>query len=162
MDPENFGAWYSLAEAYFNTGEDHYKGNAHEAMDQALALNPDDASAHWLMGMIRYFMFDNPEQAIDDFTRAIDLDPNAATYYNYRGVVYLDTGQWELCIADYDRYIEMDPGNPWAYKERGDCFKGLGEIEAVRRDYEQFLEISAGNPDLADLRREIQEWLDSN
>jgi serine/threonine protein kinase/Flp pilus assembly protein TadD len=162
MDPDNYGAWYSLAEAYFNTGEERYAGDAHDAMDHALALNPGDPNAHWLMGSIRYYMFGNPDEAINDLNEAIELDPGNWLFYNMRGIIYLETGQWELCVADYNRFVELDPGNPWAYKERGDCLTGLGDIDAARPDYQQALELTAQNPELEDLHSEIQAWLDSH
>jgi len=162
-DPDHFDAWYALAEAYSSTGEDRYKGLAHEALDHALALDPENANAHWLMGKVRYEMFDNPEEAVEDFTRAIELNPEFAFFYNARGVVYLETGQWELCIPDYNEFVARDPDNPWAYKERGDCYIGVGDHDAARADYEHFMALTESAPeDWVHLHQQVQNWLDNN
>jgi tetratricopeptide (TPR) repeat protein len=161
-EPDNFGAWYTLAESYYNTGEDQYKDEAHWAMDHALELDPENPDAHWLMSMVRYHMFDNPEEAAQDLTRAIELRPDDAFFYNMRGVIYLETGQWEKCIKDYDVFADREPENPYAYYERAECYLGLDEIELARADYERFLDISGADPEFADMRVTAQDWLESN
>jgi tetratricopeptide (TPR) repeat protein len=162
MAPEHFEAWYSLAKAYYATHQDQYKGHAHEALDHALALNPDDPYFHHLMGKVRYEMFDNPDEAIMDFTRAIEINPEPVEFYNSRGVVYLETGQWELCIPDYNEFIARDPQNPWAYLERGDCYAGLGTISLARVDYEVFLELTKSDSGWENQISRVNSWLSAN
>ncbi len=164
IDPDNFGAWYSLAEAYYNTGEEIHAGDAHEAMDHALALNPDDPNAHWLMGMIRYEMFGNPEEAVEDLTRAIELAPEDPFYYHIRAGIYQGFEQWDLCIADEDQAIAFQSEDPFVYYNRAECYFALDEIDLAREDFLMFLERSEGNPnpDLEGARQEAQAWLDSH
>jgi serine/threonine protein kinase len=100
--------------------------------------------------------------ALEAFTRAIELNPVEPTYINWRGVVYLETGQWELCVADYDVFAEMDPENPFAFKERGDCLRELGDIDAARANYERFLELSEGDPAFDAQREFVLGWLERN
>ena len=161
-EPNNFEAWYNLAEAYHNTGEDQYKDEAHWAMDHALELEPDNPDAHWLMGMIRYFQYNNPDEAIQDLSRAIELRPDYALFYNVRGVIFLETGQWEECVADYNEFATLDPANPYAYFERGLCYQGLGDGDRVRENFERFLDLSEGNPEFDQMRGEASRWLDEN
>jgi len=160
--PEDFQAWYSLAEVYFNTGEDQYKDEAHWSMDNALALMPENANAHWLMGQIRYYMFNNPGEAVADLTRAIELDSGVAVYYNHRGVIYWENGQFELCVDDYNKFEELDPGNPVVYVERAECYLGMDAAEAARADFEHFMSLTEGNSDWALKRGEVQDWLETN
>ena len=47
--------------------------------------------------------------AIDDYTRAIDLNPNYVEAYNNRGAIYNNIREPELAIADFDKVIELDP-----------------------------------------------------
>ncbi|MFL7813839.1 MAG: protein kinase [Anaerolineales bacterium] len=164
IDPGNFGAWYSLAEAYYNTGEEVNAGPAHEAMDHALALNPDDPNAHWLMGMIRYEMFGNPDEAIEDLTRAIELAPDSPYYYHIRAGIYKGIERWDLCVADENEAIALNSDDPFVYYNRAECYFALGDIDLAREEFSVFLERSEGNPnpDLESARQDAQAWLDSH
>jgi tetratricopeptide (TPR) repeat protein len=59
--------------------------------------------AHWTAG--------NKQQALSDYTKAIELNPNYsyAAYYNL-GVVQSDFGQWDKAIQSFDRAIQLYPG----------------------------------------------------
>ena len=46
--------------------------------------------------------------AIDDFTRAIELDPNDAKAYNNRGIAYRYLGEYQQAIDDSTKAIELD------------------------------------------------------
>jgi len=103
------------------------------------------------------------EEAIEFYTRAINGGiENIVWAYNMRGLMYRETGQWELCIEDYTVFYEMEPENPYASIERGDCYAGLGDLEMARQDYERFLMLVEGNPDFDGIRENVQEWLEQN
>ena len=48
-------------------------------------------------------------QAIQDFDRAIQLNPNDATVFNNRGLAYDRLEQYQKAIQDYDRAIQLKP-----------------------------------------------------
>ena len=50
-------------------------------------------------------------KAIQDFTQAIDLDPNNAKYYNTRGNAYYGLKQYTKAILNYAQAIDLDPNN---------------------------------------------------
>ena len=61
----------------------------------------------------------NLRQAIEDYDRAIEINPeNAGAYYN-RGVAYGKLGDHRQAIEDYDRAIEINPEYAEAYNNRG-------------------------------------------
>jgi len=41
------------------------------------------------------------DQAVTDFTKAIEIDPNYANAYNNRGSIYSDKGRHDQAISDY-------------------------------------------------------------
>jgi len=55
--------------------------------------------------------FNFRERSIEDYDKAIDLDPNDAAAYNNRGFSYRRLGQNERAIEDYDEAIKLDPDN---------------------------------------------------
>jgi tetratricopeptide (TPR) repeat protein len=51
----------------------------------------------------------NYEEAINNFTKAIELDPKDASVYNNRGNAYANLNKYEEALNDYNKAIELDP-----------------------------------------------------
>ena len=47
------------------------------------------------------------ERAIEEYSRAIELDPKKTKAYLNRGVAYAELGQMERAIEEYSRAIEL-------------------------------------------------------
>src|SRR5882672_8197883 len=60
----------------------------------------------------------DPDRAIEDYDRAIRLDPNYANAFNSRGVAYQAKGQNDRALKDYDEAIRLEPGNSNALDSR--------------------------------------------
>jgi tetratricopeptide (TPR) repeat protein len=69
--------------------------------------------AHDAMHCLAYGKF---EAAIEDFTKAIKLNPNVADYYYNRGIAYGKLEQYEKALADINKAMELYP-NDERYKE---------------------------------------------
>ncbi len=48
-------------------------------------------------------------KAIEDYSKAIQLDPKSAIIYNNRGAAYYELGEYHKAIEDYDKALELDP-----------------------------------------------------
>jgi hypothetical protein len=57
-------------------------------------------------------------EAIEDYARAIELDPTFALAYRNRASVWLDRREYAKAIADYTRAIELKPDYAPAYMSR--------------------------------------------
>ena len=62
---------------------------------------------------------DHLDQAIADFTKAIEIGPKDADVYNNRGIAYAAKGLYDQAIADYTKAIEIDPEYAEAYYNFG-------------------------------------------
>lgn len=74
-----------------------------------LALNPALAEAHATLGFIRLSRDGDYPNAEREFKRAIELDPNYATAYQFYGVHLLAVGQTDAAIAQTRRALALDP-----------------------------------------------------
>ena len=65
------------------------------------------------------------DQAISEYTKAIELNPNSAEAYYHRGFTYGEKGQYDQAISDYNKTLEINPRYAEAYYNRGVayCFK---------------------------------------
>ncbi len=74
-------------------------------------------------------------QAIVDFTRAIELDPEYITAYIARGYTYYKKGELEQAIADYTEVIRRSPQHSHAYGLRGRAYRELGDECKAKGDF---------------------------
>jgi len=101
------------------------------------------------------------EQAIADYTKAIELDPGDAGVYYYRGFAYTDLGNYEKAIADYIKAgnayrelgdyeqavaayteaIELNPNYAVAYFYRGLAYVDLDKYDQAVTDYTKAIEL---------------------
>ena len=88
-----------------------------------------------------YFDLGEKEKAIEDFTRAVQIDPKLAMAYSNRGSAYFDLGQKEKAIRDFTQAIQIDPKYANAYFNRGTAYSELGEKEKAVEDYTQAIQI---------------------
>jgi tetratricopeptide (TPR) repeat protein len=82
-----------------------------------------------------------PEQALEDFTRAIKIDPQRADGYLGRANTLNTLGRYEASLDDYHKAIEIDPTLANAYVNRGSAYSHLGQYEKAIADYEKGLEL---------------------
>ena len=57
-----------------------------------------------------YLMTDRDDNALADFSEAIELDSASATAYAFRGLAYEAMGREQDAAADYSRAVELEPG----------------------------------------------------
>ena len=79
--------------------------------EQALALAPDLAEAHVAQGLFYYYGYRHYEQALAEFGRALQLQPNNVQALEYSGYVYRRQGQWQRCLDTLKKSLEQDPRN---------------------------------------------------
>jgi serine/threonine protein kinase/tetratricopeptide (TPR) repeat protein len=77
--------------------------------DRALALAPDSPQAHFALGIFFYWGQRRYDEAVREFKRALQLQPNNALGRQYCAWVYRRRGEWERSIADAQRAEEIDP-----------------------------------------------------
>jgi len=82
---------------------------------------------------------------------AIELNPECALAYYYRGVAYDEKGEYDQAIADYTEAIRINPEDGDFYYNRGLAYGDKGEGDQAIADYTEAIRI---NPDLAYARQQ--------
>jgi len=113
-----------------------------------------EAEEHFYQG-IEYRRQGNNDSAMEEFTRAIELDPEYYFAYYNRALVYYQSGELESSLADYSRAIELHPDNAYWTFERGFLHLELGDREKAIIDLERSLEL--GLP--PDYRQRVEQTL---
>ncbi|WP_410172242.1 tetratricopeptide repeat protein, partial [Dolichospermum planctonicum] len=85
------------------------------------------------------------QKAIDDYTQAININPNDADAYNNRGLVRSELGNKQGAIDDYTQAIKINPNYSYAYNNRGIVRSELGNKPGAIDDYTQAIKINPNN-----------------
>ena len=97
------------------------------------------------------------EKAIDDFTKAIELNPRYFDAYWQRASAYSNLGQYESALADYTKSIELNPDFAYPYYERGLVYYKLEQYEEALKDYDKTLELDLNHPQAMPRRTQLLE-----
>ncbi len=106
-------------------------GSAVEAYNQAIAL--DDTVAVFLRG-VAYYSLTKYREAGEDFSKAIELNPNNADAYINRGGVYYKLKQYQQAIEQATKSIALDGTDPEAFENRAVAYRATGQIALVKAD----------------------------
>jgi len=75
------------------------------------------------------------DRALEDFSRAVEIDPKYAKAWYNRGNVFDETGVFDRAIDDYTRAIEIEPHYTMAYNNRGLTHRHKGDFEKAIADF---------------------------
>jgi tetratricopeptide (TPR) repeat protein len=75
------------------------------------------------------------DEALADYTKAIELDPTDGELYLIRGVAYSLKGFQDEAIRDYSIAIAIDPGNSDAYFNRAQAYEAKNMNDKALEDY---------------------------
>lgn len=85
------------------------------------------------------------ERALDEYGKAIELDPSNAVPYNNRGYLYDDLKEYEKAIEDYTKAIELDQDYAAAYSNRGASYYELMQYEQAVEDCKKAIALEPNN-----------------
>ena len=141
LNPGEPEAYINRAAAYASTSEFDLSLRDLEA---SLALNPK-AEAYHNLGDI-HFKQDNYEQAVQDYSMALELDHANTGAYLYRAhaLRYLD--HFNDAIRDYEAVLAQDPTNAAAYLGMGIVRKLMGDNDNAIRFFDKALKVDSKDP----------------
>ena len=87
------------------------------------------------------------EEAIDDYTKAIALDPENPLWYSKRAYLYETLDEENKAFLDYSKAIELEPENAENWYDRGDFHSNYFHDKEALNDLEEALKI---NPSYVD------------
>jgi TolB-like protein/class 3 adenylate cyclase/Flp pilus assembly protein TadD len=80
-----------------------------ETAEHALRLAPNSAEAHIAFGFVLYWGYRQYDEALGEFQRAVELQPNNARALSSSATIHRRQSQWERSLSEYERAQQLDP-----------------------------------------------------
>jgi TolB-like protein/Tfp pilus assembly protein PilF len=135
----------NLAEAHVSRGllftEDYNLKEAKQEFERAIELNPNDAAAHYFLGVTVLAPLGQVEQAIVELKRAVELDPFSAVMDTNLGIQYFNARRYPEAIAQLRKATELDPNDAFPRVILGEALEFGGDSAGAIKEYEKAYEI---------------------
>ncbi|MHC4497531.1 MAG: protein kinase domain-containing protein [Planctomycetota bacterium] len=83
----------------------------------------------------------NWDQAVADYSKAIELKPDNSHYWHRRGSVYGQKRQLDKALADYSKAIELDPNRSYHWYSRAVTYSNMNQWDKAPADYSKAIEL---------------------
>ena len=124
------------------------KGGNRQKQESAYNRNIKELTAiEWFEKGYSSAIAGNYKDAIDAFSKTIEINKKHAAAYNNRGYSYNNLGNYNQAIQDYEKAIEINPEDDVAYYNRGVAYGKLGKDSQAVDNYDRAIRI---NPKYAD------------
>jgi tetratricopeptide (TPR) repeat protein len=125
------------------------KGEFQQAIrDFSQAISITDYQAAYTFRGLSYAALKNYSAAIQDYNKALSMNPRDPISYESRGQSYAAMKNYSSAIRDYTKSIAITPNYVFAYIGRGNAYRDLKDYSSAIRDYTQAIAIA---PNLADI-----------
>jgi tetratricopeptide (TPR) repeat protein len=95
------------------------------------------------------------KEAIDKYSRAIELDPRDKVFYSNRSAAYLKLGDSKSkALKDGEKCVELDPSWPKAYSRLGAAQHALKRYDAAVNTFREGMRLDPDNSGLKEALRE--------
>lgn len=95
-----------------------------------------------------YFDQGKIKEALADYTRGIELDPDLGELYINRAAVYGMMGNLQQALTDVNKGLELDPDNANGYLNRSLIYISNQDFVNAEKDHTEFLKYKANDPDI--------------
>ncbi|UII30951.1 tetratricopeptide repeat protein [Fulvivirga ulvae] len=103
---------------------------------QALSIDSGHTEALYNRAKSR-FKLRKFEEALGDFSKLIEQEPQNAFYFSERAVAYHLSGDNKKALEDLDQAVILEPNKPFRYSSRAFIRERAGDLKGAIEDYEK-------------------------
>jgi tetratricopeptide (TPR) repeat protein len=128
-------------------------------MSDMIAKNPEVPYLYRAYGTRGNYLkkHSRPDEAIQDYTKAIDLKPDNSSAYANRAFLNMDRQNWSAVISDADIAIKLNFRSPMIYQIRAVAKYYLNDLKGALTDCNKCLELDPSIHQINELRDAIQD-----
>ncbi len=116
-------------------------GNDLDLWNDVLEKYPDQPEALNNRGHAWYFL-NEPQKAINDYNKAISIDPELSISFVNRGVLLMDNQQYNEALQDFNKALELFPEHATAFVNRGIINNRQGNKIQAMQDYNSAISLN--------------------
>ncbi|MBC7363940.1 MAG: tetratricopeptide repeat protein [Candidatus Aminicenantes bacterium] len=131
-NPESFFEYY-----YKN----FYRSTADRVKNALLPHMPPKYSCYFYLGN-SYYMNGQFQEAVEVFTKAIELNPKAEDFYTHLANAYLALNQFEKAIQIAKKSIAVEQNNPFAYHILSKIYRAMGKYDEAINSLKRAVELA--------------------
>ena len=130
------GAYIIGAMGYMNANRVE---EAYAAVQQAYVLEPNNSLVHRIFGQVfARRRPPSPDQAVQAYTRSLQLNPNDAETHKLLADVSLFLRRQSLqAIPGYTQSLRLNPNDPEAHQRLAQCYEETNQLELALREYQE-------------------------
>lgn len=110
-------------------------------LTKIVEANPNDAAAYFYRGTVYIHLIKETAKAIQDFKKALELDPNYIKTYAYLALSYGYIDEHDQAILMLTKAIELDTKCPNHYLNRGFYYDKKRDFDKALADYNKAIEL---------------------
>ncbi len=144
FDKQNKNYYFHRADSKIKLGK---YSEALEDLQVAVSLDTakhKDAQSFHRMGLAQRYLR-NYELAMQNFNKAIELNPIVNDFYYHRANTSLYLKLYDQAVADFSMVIELDPQGLDPYINRAMAYTALGKYAEAEADYSLYIEMNPYN-----------------
>jgi len=131
---------------YIKAQEAVISGNYTEVIEELKKLverYPEEKLAFLWLGGIYHNVVGEPQEAVRQYNKAIEIDPLYKFAYNALVYAYDALGDFEKSLWAINKYISLAPDEPNPYDSRADLYAYNGQIDQAIESYKKALDRKA-------------------
>jgi tetratricopeptide (TPR) repeat protein len=147
QDPKVAGIHYRMGRIFLSKSPPEVD-TAKAEFDQELKIDPDNASAEFMLGEIAR-QAGQWDDAVEHFSRASKLDQGFQEAFLALGMSLNSAGKFSDAIVPLQNYIKMQPGDPAGHYQLATAYARTGHKPEAEREMALQREMSEKNPQAA-------------
>jgi serine/threonine protein kinase/Flp pilus assembly protein TadD len=138
-------------------------------LEQLANKYPKEKEAHQYLGIF-HSAYANLDKAIEEYNKALELDPNYGEVINLLARAWRDKGDFEKALELYRKYASLSPGDANPYDSMANLYFRMGRVDDTIANLKEalrvkpdFLESIIGLHYISAIRQDYEEarrWLD--
>ncbi|MFH1941556.1 MAG: protein kinase [bacterium] len=129
-------------EAAYADGMERDPEKGFEIRQQIVKKYPKEKRVHWdlayyYIGKALYY------EAIEEYNKALELDPNYGFVLNDLAYTYVDLGEYDKAIPYFHKYAAVSPGDANPFDSMGETYFVMGRFDEAIAKYEEALAIKS-------------------
>ena len=96
------------------------------------------------------------KDALDCYSKAIEIDPNDPILYSNRSAMHLNLNEFDQAITDAEKAISLKPDYGKAYLRKGKALEGQSRLQEALDTYKLGLEKDKSNTQLMEASQELE------